>query len=124
MSGSLNILGAPLQSCSTDPITGYYRTGCCETGPDDRGRHLVCAIMTDEFLTFSKSCGNDLSTPMPQYDFAGLKAGDQWCLCLERWKEAYKAGHAPKIKAGATHQMALERVLLDTLMEFAIDVSV
>ena len=120
-SNSLNILGAPLQTCSTDPMTGFYRTGCCDTGPDDRGQHLVCAIMTDEFLAFSKSCGNDLSTPQPHYQFAGLKAGDQWCLCLERWKEAHKQGCAPQIKAGATHQMALERVPLETLMAFAVD---
>jgi len=120
-SNSLNILGAPLQTCSTDPMTGFYRTGCCETGPDDRGRHLVCAIMTDAFLAFSKSCGNDLSTPQPHYQFTGLKAGDQWCLCLERWKEAHKQGCAPQIKAAATHQMALERVPLETLMAFAVD---
>ncbi len=120
-STSLNILGAPLQTCSTDPMTGFYRNGCCETGPDDRGRHLVCAIMTDAFLAFSKSCGNDLSTTQPHYQFAGLKAGDQWCLCLERWKEAHKNGCAPQIKASATHQMALERVPLDTLMAFAVD---
>ncbi|WP_017931876.1 DUF2237 family protein [Robiginitomaculum antarcticum] len=123
MSKALNILGAPLQSCSTDPVTGFYRNGCCETGPDDRGRHLVCAVMTAEFLAFSKSSGNDLSTPMPHYQFPGLKPGDQWCLCLDRWKEAHKAGHAPNIIASATHQMALERVARETLMAFALDVS-
>jgi uncharacterized protein len=104
----LNVFGEPLQSCCTDPMTGFYRTGCCEVGGDDVGVHAVCAIMTDEFLEFSKSVGNDLSTPMPQYGFAGLKAGDQWCLCAARWQEAYEAGKAPHVRLASTHIIALE----------------
>ena len=118
MSQSRNVLGEELAPCSLDPLTGFYRDGCCETGPSDRGRHLVCAIMTEEFLTFTKAIGNDLSTPRPEYRFAGLKPGDQWCLCLERWKEAHKAGHAPKVVLAATHIMALERVPLEVLKAF------
>ncbi|WP_409433623.1 DUF2237 family protein [Litorimonas sp. RW-G-Af-16] len=117
--GTLNILGEALQPCSKDPMTGFFRDGCCETGPQDRGRHIVCAIMTAEFLAFSKAQGNDLSTPMPHYQFPGLKPGDQWCLCLERWKEAHAAGFAPKVKLDATHQIALERVPLETFKAFA-----
>ena len=116
---SLNVLGTPLESCSTDPMTGWFRDGCCETQAADRGRHLVCAIMTEEFLTFSRAKGNDLSTPRPEYAFPGLKAGDRWCLCLERWKEANAAGKAPKVVLSATHQMALERVPLETFQKFA-----
>lgn len=118
---SLNVLGTALQSCSTDPITGWFRDGCCETGRDDRGRHIVCAVMTDEFLEFSRSQGNDLMTPRPEYRFPGLKAGDRWCLCLDRWREAHKAGAAPQIVLAATHQMALERVELSTLEAFAVE---
>jgi len=121
MTDSLNVLGTPLKSCSTDPITGYFRNGCCETGPSDRGRHIVCAVMTDEFLDYSKAQGNDLSTPIPQFNFQGLNAGDQWCLCMERWREAHKAGKAPKVVLAATHQIALERVQLSVLEQFAID---
>lgn len=116
---SLNVLGEPLVPCSFEPLTGWFRDGCCETGPNDRGRHIVCAVMTDEFLAFSKACGNDLSTPVPQYNFPGLKAGDSWCLCLDRWREAHRAGKAPQIILKATHQVALERVPLETLQEFA-----
>lgn len=121
MTDSLNVLGTPLQSCSTDPMTGYFRNGCCETGPSDRGRHIVCAVMTDDFLKYSKAQGNDLSTPMPHFNFPGLKAGDQWCLCMERWREAHKAGKAPQVNLAATHQIALERVQLSVLEQFAID---
>lgn len=121
MTDSLNVLGKPLQPCSTDPMTGFFRNGCCETGPSDRGRHIVCAVMTDAFLSYSKAQGNDLSTPMPQFNFPGLKAGDRWCLCLERWREAHKAGKAPKVVLSATHQIALERVQLSVLEQFAID---
>ena len=117
---SLNISGEALVPCSFEPLTGWFRDGCCETGPNDRGRHIVCAVMTDDFLAFSKACGNDLTTPMPQYNFPGLKAGDKWCLCLDRWREAHRAGKAPQIVAKATHQVALERVPLETLMEFAV----
>ena len=102
-------------------MTGFFRDGCCETGPSDRGRHIVCAIMTDEFLEFSKAQGNDLSTPRPEYRFPGLKAGNKWCLCLERWKDAHRAGHAPKVILEATHEIALERVPLEILQKFAVD---
>lgn len=117
---SLNVLGEALVPCSFEPLTGWFRDGCCETGPNDRGRHIVCAVMTDEFLAFSKACGNDLSTPLPQYSFPGLKEGDKWCLCLDRWREAYAAGKAPKVILEATHQVALERVPLETLKRFAV----
>ncbi len=116
-----NVLGEPLEPCSYDPLTGWYRNGCCETGGDDSGVHTVCAVMTDEFLEFSKSVGNDLSTPMPQYGFAGLKAGDQWCLCAGRWQEAFEAGKAPAVRLRATHAMTLEFVQLDDLRKFAVD---
>ncbi len=121
MTNSLNVLDGPLQSCSTEPMTGFFRNGCCETGPSDRGRHIVCVVLTDDFLEFSKTQGNDLSTPMPQFNFPGLKAGDQWCLCMERWREAHKVGKAPKVVLAATHQIALERVQLSVLEQFAID---
>jgi uncharacterized protein (DUF2237 family) len=121
MTDSLNVLGKPLEPCSTDPMTGFFRNGCCETGPSDRGRHIVCAVVTDEFLEYSKAQGNDLTTPMPRFNFPGLKAGDQWCLCLERWRKAHKAGKAPKVVLAATHQIALERVQLSVLEQFAID---
>jgi len=118
--GSKNILGTPLQTCSTDPMTGWFRDGCCETQASDRGRHLVCAVMTEDFLRFSQAKGNDLSTPRPEYSFPGLKAGDQWCLCLERWKEAHAAGCAPQVVLEATHQIALERAPLATFQVFAV----
>lgn len=121
MTDSLNVLGKPLEPCSTNPMTGFFRNGCCETGPSDRGRHIVCAVVTDEFLEYSKAQGNDLTTPMPRFNFPGLKAGDQWCLCLERWREAHKAGKAPKVVLAATHQISLERVQLSVLEQFAID---
>jgi len=120
-STALNVLDLPLQACSTDPMTGYFRDGCCETGPSDRGRHIVCAVMTDEFLAYSKGQGNDLTTPRPEYRFPGLKTGDRWCLCLERWREAHAAGCAPQVVLDATHQIALERVTLSTLQAFAVD---
>jgi uncharacterized protein (DUF2237 family) len=116
-----NVYGEPLEPCSRDPLTGWYRNGCCETGGDDSGVHTVCAIMTDEFLAFSKSVGNDLSTPMPQYGFAGLKAGDQWCLCAARWQEAFAAGKAPRVRLRATHALTLEFVKLADLEQFAAD---
>lgn len=118
MSNSKNVLGEELVPCSLDPLTGFYRDGCCETGPTDRGRHLVCAVMTEDFLAYSKAVGNDLSTPRPEYRFDGLKPGDKWCLCLERWKEARKAGRAPQVILQCTHIMALERVPLETLKAF------
>jgi len=102
-----------------DPLTGFFRDGCCNTGPGDRGRHLVCARMTYEFLEFSRSRGNDLVTPHPEFGFPGLKAGDRWCLCAMRWKEAYEAGVAPPVELESTHQSALEFVTLDQLKSHA-----
>ena len=115
-----NVLGQPLEDCSHDPLTGFYRDGCCKAGDDDIGRHLVCAVMTDEFLAFTKAVGNDLSTPRPEYRFPGLKAGDQWCLCVLRWKEAFDAGHAPQVVLEATHAAALRTVSLDDLQQHAV----
>lgn len=117
-----NVLGTDLEPCSLDPMTGYYRTGCCENRGDDPGMHVVCAVMTDEFLEFSRSVGNDLSTPMPQYGFPGLRDGDQWCLCAARWQEAFEAGKAPKVRLAATHLSALEYSSLDDLKAHAVDV--
>lgn len=117
---SLNVLGTPLKPCSKEPMTGWFRDGCCETQAADQGRHIICAVMTDDFLTFSREQGNDLVTPRPEYQFPGLKPGDRWCLCLERWREAHKAGKAPKVVLEATHQIALERVPLSTLQAFAV----
>lgn len=116
-----NVLGGDLQPCSFDPLTGYYRTGCCESRGDDPGMHVVCAIMTDEFLAFSKAAGNDLSTPMPQYGFAGLNDGDQWCLCASRWQEAFEAGRAPRVVLASTHVSALEFCDLAALTAHAVD---
>lgn len=115
-----NVLGTELQPCSFDPMTGYYRTGCCETRGDDPGAHVVCAVMTEEFLAYSRSVGNDLSTPMPQYGFAGLNPGDQWCLCASRWQEAFEAGAAPRVKLDATHMLALEYCSLADLQSHAL----
>lgn len=117
---SKNIFGSDLITCSESPKTGFYRDGDCNTGPQDKGVHTVCAVMSDEFLEFSKSRGNDLITPRPQWNFPGLKAGDRWCLCAQRWLEAYKAGKAPKVKLEATHEKTLEIVKMDTLLEFAV----
>ena len=117
-----NVLGDELQTCSVDPMTGFYRDGCCNTGMEDQGLHLVCAEMTDEFLKFSKAAGNDLSTPMPHYQFPGLKAGDHWCLCVLRWKEALQADAAPKVNLHATHISALEFVDLEDLQAHSTDV--
>lgn len=114
-----NVLGGELESCSTDPMTGFFRDGCCNTGREDAGLHLVCAEMTEDFLTFSKRRGNDLSTPVPQYEFPGLEAGDRWCLCVLRWKEAYEAGMAPLVNLRATHISALEFIDLEVLKEYA-----
>lgn len=114
-----NVLGGPLEPCGLDPVTGFYRNGCCETGAEDVGMHTVCAIMTAEFLAFSKSVGNDLSTPVPAYGFAGLKPGDRWCLCAPRWREALEAGAAPKIVLAATHEEALAVAPLEVLKAYA-----
>jgi uncharacterized protein len=117
----INVLGEPLEPCSLDPVTGYYRNGCCENRGDDPGLHVVCAVMTDEFLEFSKAAGNDLSTPMPQHGFAGLHDGDQWCLCAARWQEAFEAGSAPKVRLASTHLSALEYSSLADLRAHSID---
>ncbi len=116
-----NVLGSKLKLCSDNPKTGFFRDGCCNTGPEDRGLHMVCAVMTDEFLSFSKEMGNDLSTPYPEYGFPGLKAGDKWCLCATRWVEAYNAKKAPKLVLEATHELMLRLVSLETLQEYAVD---
>jgi uncharacterized protein (DUF2237 family) len=117
---SLNVLGEPLKPCSFDPMTGFWRDGCCNTGPADHGRHTVCARMTAEFLAFSRARGNDLSTPRPEYGFAGLRPGDRWCLCVDRWKEAWLAGQAPKVVLASTHLSALETVPLAVLRDHAL----
>ena len=114
-----NVFGGPLDICCTNPKTGYFRDGLCRTGLPDTGTHTVCAIMTDEFLQFSASRGNDLITPISYYQFPGLKAGDRWCLCITRWIQAEKAGKAPKIILEATHEKSLEYVKLDTLVKYA-----
>ncbi|MBM3391432.1 MAG: DUF2237 domain-containing protein [Betaproteobacteria bacterium] len=116
-----NVLGGPLGVCSEKPVTGFFRTGCCDTGPQDVGRHTVCIVATADFLAFSKSRGNDLSTPMPEYDFPGLKPGDRWCLCAARWKEAFDAGMAPKVVLNATNEATLDIVALEDLKRFAAD---
>lgn len=116
-----NVLGGALIACSLLPLTGFYRDGCCKTGPEDHGTHTVCAKMTEEFLTYTKSKGNDLSTPRPEYNFPGLKPGDFWCLCALRWKEALQAGKAPKLKLEATHEKTLEFLELETLKDYQIE---
>jgi len=118
---SRNVLGTELKSCSHQPLTGFYRDGCCNTGGDDIGLHTVCAVMTEDFLAFSYSRGNDLSTPRPEYGFAGLQPGDHWCLCVERWKEALDAGMAPKVDLEASHIVSLEFVDLDDLKRYALN---
>ncbi|MGL4995292.1 MAG: DUF2237 family protein [Deefgea sp.] len=117
----LNVLGQTLLPCSFDPLTGFFRDGCCRTDDSDAGSHIVCAKLTAEFLSFSKQRGNDLSTPRPEYGFAGLKAGDQWCLCATRWLEALQAGAAPQIVLAATHENILDLISLETLVEYGID---
>lgn len=117
--GAKNVLGTELESCSTDPMTGFYRDGCCNTGATDDGMHTICAEVTDDFLRYSKLKGNDLSTPIGAFQFPGLKAGDRWCLCVLRWKEAHQAGMAPLVNLKATHISALEFVDLEDLQEYA-----
>jgi uncharacterized protein (DUF2237 family) len=121
MSTAKNVLGTPLRTCSTDPMTGFFRTGCCDTGADDLGLHIVCAEMTADFLVFSAARGNDLSTPNPFFGFPGLRPGDRWCLCASRWKEALDAGVAPPVVLEATHMATLEFVDLDDLKRHALD---
>ncbi len=115
-----NVLQEPLKPCGVEPLTGFYRTGSCETGPEDAGVHVVCSRVTQEFLDFSTSRGNDLVTPRPEYGFAGLKAGDRWCLCAARWREALEAGVAPPVILESTHERALEVVELETLQAHAL----
>ena len=123
MSDQHNVFGEPLALCCAAPVTGFYRTGCCETGPEDLGLHLICAEMTEAFLAFSKAQGNDLSTPMEAIGFPGLVPGDRWCLCAARWREALVAGVAPPVVLGATHEEALAVVTLDDLKSHALDLS-
>ena len=118
-----NVLGSELQDCSIDPMTGFYRDGCCNTGPGDVGTHTVCSIMTDEFLEYSRSKGNDLITPRPEFDFPGLKAGDAWCLCAMRWEEARQAGCAPRVRLTSTNIKTLEMVELENLKAHQIDLN-
>jgi uncharacterized protein (DUF2237 family) len=121
MSTAKNVLGTELVPCGTDPMTGFYRDGCCRIGPSDIGLHVVCAVMTDAFLQFSRSRGNDLSTPNAAYEFPGLKAGDRWCLCAARWKEAFDAGQAPPVVLEATHMSALEFASVEELQQYAFN---
>jgi uncharacterized protein (DUF2237 family) len=116
-----NVLGGELQPCSFDPVTGFFRNGCCETSHEDMGMHTVCAVMTAEFLAFSRAAGNDLSTPRPEFGFAGLKPGDRWCLCAPRWNEALDAGAAPQVVLQATHEETLAIVPLGILKDYAVE---
>jgi uncharacterized protein (DUF2237 family) len=118
-----NVLGEPLGLCSTSPMTGFFRDGCCNTGPEDAGVHTVCCEVTAEFLAFSKDRGNDLSTPLPEFGFPGLKPGDRWCLCAGRWQEALEAGMAPRVVLMATHERTLEVCELADLKRLALDLS-
>lgn len=118
---SVNVLGGTLESCSTAPVTGFFRNGCCDTGPADRGLHTVCAVMTAEFLAMSKYLGNDLSTPRPEFGFAGLKPGDRWCLCAARFLQAHEEGAAPQLRLAATHRRTLDIVPLEILRRYASD---
>jgi len=115
-----NVFGELMIPCGTKPLTGFYRDGCCNTGDDDAGAHTVCVMVTEEFLEFSYSRGNDLSTPRPEYQFPGLKPGDRWCLCASRWVEAWKAGKAPKVVLEATHERTLDFIELDELVKWAV----
>lgn len=121
---SRNVLGGELETCCGDPLTGFFRTGRCDTGPQDIGVHVICAQVTEEFLTYSRERGNDLITPMPEHGFPGLKPGDRWCLCAMRWQEALEAGVAPPVLLGATHFEALLYVSLEDLKTHALDVEV
>lgn len=123
MSDATNVLGGPLQPCSVEPRTGFYRDGCCNTGPEDVGLHVVCTQVTAEFLEFSAEQGNDLSTPMPEFGFPGLKPGDRWCVCAGRWREALDAGVAPPVVLAATHEETLAVVTLEDLKRHAIDLN-
>ncbi len=121
MNESTNVLGETLQQCSSRPLTGFYRDGCCNTGKEDAGLHTVCIEVTEEFLEFSKAKGNDLSTPRAEFGFPGLQPGDCWCLCALRWQEAYEAGVAPWVMLSSTHKVTLEHIPLTQLKEYARD---
>jgi uncharacterized protein (DUF2237 family) len=123
MDASRNVFGEPLESCSEQPMTGFFRDGCCNTGDQDLGSHTVCVRVTRDFLEFSRFRGNDLSTPRPAFGFPGLKPGDRWCLCAERWREAHAAGMAPRVYLRSTHERALEIVPLEDMKAFAVDLS-
>ncbi|WP_069299849.1 DUF2237 family protein [Neptunicoccus sediminis] len=123
MDESLNVLGEALKPCSSDPVTGFYRDGCCNTGPADQGKHTVCCLMTEAFLAFSKSRGNDLSTPRPEYGFQGLKPGDRWCLCADRWVQADAFGSAPHVVLESTHINTLETIPFEILRQRALDMN-
>ena len=118
-----NVLGQSLEACSTQPMTGFFRDGCCNTGPEDLGSHTVCAIVTAKFLAFSQAQGNDLSTPRPEFGFPGLKPGDRWCLCAPRWQEALAAGSAPGVVLRASHEAALEHCDIAELKRHAVDLT-
>ncbi len=117
---SLNVLGEPLKPCSFDPMTGFFRDGCCNTGPEDRGRHTICVRVTETFLAFSRRRGNDLTMPRPEFGFPGLRPGDRWCLCAARWSEALEAGVAPKVVLASTHRSVLRTIPLATLEAYAM----
>ena len=116
----INVVGGELLPCSTDPMTGFYREGCCSTGAEDLGSHTVCVVLTEEFLEFSQAAGNDLSTPRPEWGFDGLQPGERWCLCASRWLDAYDAGCAPEVVLGATHARALEIIPIEALTARAV----
>ena len=122
MAEQKNVFGEPIAECCTKPMTGFYRTGACETGPEDFGVHTVCTQVDAEFLQFSQQAGNDLSTPVPEFGFPGLQPGDRWCLCAPRWQEAFKAGQAPRVVLRATHEGALAHCALADLKRFAVDI--
>jgi uncharacterized protein (DUF2237 family) len=120
---SRNVLGGPLESCSFNPLTGFFRNGCCDTSAEDSGNHTICIVATADFLAFAKARGNDLSTPVPDYDFPGVQPGDRWCLCAPRWQEAFEAGRAPGVALKATHEGALAYCDLADLKAHAVDLS-
>ncbi len=123
MNESANVFGETLESCSEDPLTGFFRDGCCNTGDADRGSHTVCVKLTEEFLQFSKGRGNDLTTPVPEFSFPGLNAGDRWCLCAQRWLEAHESECAPRVYLRSTHQRATEIIPLEVLRQYAADLN-
>lgn len=123
MQASINVFGEKLEDCSQNPVTGFFRDGCCNTSRQDGASHTVCALLTEDFLSYSKQQGNDLSSPRPEFGFPGLKAGDQWCLCASRWNEAFEAGCAPRVRLSATHKAALEIVDFDNLKRHAADLN-